>query len=182
MSSYCLLAHTAANAISGGTFSTTTDNTFSKMTVNANVTDSTTMVTLSASNVWTHAATGTYQIDGVVGFGYSDTLNGVSFKAGLYNFTTSAFVPNVGGSIEIIGSAGVAPDPVSTGQATGFINLCGRYTVSSTTDNYGIRGAGKCGSTAATWAAQTFAQGSPASGVTTGTKLEYYKQIVLIKE
>lgn len=179
MSSYALLGHTATNATAAGTLAAASDNSFGKATVNVKLTDSTTMVTLSATNTWTHAATGTYQLDAMIGYGYSSTLNGTQARAGLYNVTGGSFAVNSGGAIEIIGESGVAPDP-NAGLGTAWIPVKGRYTVASTTDHYGIYMAGACSAT--TWFSTTYAQGNPANLVTNGTKPENFKLIRLIKE
>ena len=181
MSTYALLAHTQNNGVPGGPLSSATaDNMFAKATLNAVQSDSSTMVAL-ASNQFTFSSTGNYQVNAVVGFGYASSFAGVSFRAGLYNVTSSAFVPNAGGAVEIIGESGVAPT-VSGGPAAGtlYVNLRGRFNVSSTADAYAIYCAGD--SASAVWFSSTNAQGAPAALVTTGSKNEIYKLVELIKE
>lgn len=175
MPAYAFLGHTTATTVNAGTLAAASDNAFGKSTVNVLLSDASSFLTLSATNTWTHAATGNYQIDGVVGYGYDHNMNGVSVRAGLYNVTGGSFAVNVGGSNEIISTPGVAPDPGGASTGTSFVQVQGIYTVASTSDHYGIYMAGKPGAT--TWFSSSFAQGAAAAGVTNGSKPEVYKQI-----
>jgi hypothetical protein len=182
MSTYALLAHTQANAAAGGALSAATaDNMFAKATVNVKLVDSTTMVTLSATNTWQHSATGNYQFQAVVGYGCPAGGFNVGARAGLYNVTSSAFVPYAGGANEMIGVSGLIGSAGVSVTQSGFIEIAGRYTVSSTADHYGIYMAGK-GSGTLTWYSSTLAQGIQATSVTSGTKAEVYKLVQIIKE
>lgn len=179
--SYALLAHSETNGTVGGALTAAgADNTFGKATLDTELSDSDGIVTLGGSDTWTHAATGVYRIDAIVTVGFDSALNGVYARAGLYNVTAAAFVTNTGGAVEIIGSATATGDPVNTAGGNAQIQIKGRYTVSSTSDEYAIYVAGK--STAGTWYSQTFAQGTAASAVTTGSKPEYYKLVEIIQE
>jgi hypothetical protein len=179
MSSYAYLAHTAANSANGGSLSAATaDNMFAIMTLNAELSDPDALVTLS-SNGMVFASTGTYQIDAMVAFGYDAAMNGVGFKAGLYDVTGGSFVTQKDGSAEIISSAGVVADPsASTGNA--YVQVIGRFDVSNVASTYALYGAGK--SVAGAWFSASYAQGSAAIGVTAGNKPEYYKLVQITKE
>jgi hypothetical protein len=179
MSSYALLAHTAANTVAGGTSTAGADNTFAKLTLNTELADADSIVSLS-SNAMTFASTGNYQINAQIGFGYSDALNGVAFRAGLYNVTSSAFVTQAGGASEILSVDGLAPDPVASSTGTMYVQVSGRFTVANASDTFAIYGAGKAA--ASTWYSQTFAQGAPAASITSGAKSEIYKLVEIIKE
>lgn len=180
MPAYAYLGHTAANALSAGTLTAASDNAFGKSTVNAKFSDATTITTLSATNTWTHSATGTYQIEANIGFGFDHNMNGVQLRAGLYNVTGGSFAVNTGGANEILSSVGYAPDPASASTGTCYVDILGRYTVSSTADHYGIYMAGKA--VATTWFTSTFAQGAGAALVTAGTKPEVFKLIQITQE
>lgn len=177
MSNYAILAHTAANAANAGALTSAgADNTFGLSTLNAKFTDSATIVTL-ASSAWTHSATGIYQIQAVVGFGIAGGMGSAQARAGLYNLGTTAFAAYEGGSDEIIGSSGVL---TSSGTSTGYVELFGRYTVSSTAHQYAIYMAGDAST--GTWYSTAIAQGAPALGVTSGTKPEIYKLVQITQE
>jgi len=179
MSAYALLAHTTANAVNAGTLAAASDNAFGKATVNAKLTDSTTFITLSSSNTWTHAATGNYQLLAQVAFGYASTNAITYFRTGLYNVTGGSFATHEGGSLPIISESGVGSG-VNAGTSNGFVQIMARYTVSSASDHYAIYSAGKVGS--GTWFSNSYAQGAAAASVTTGTKPEVYKLIQITQE
>lgn len=179
MSAYALLAHTTSNAVNAGTLAVAVDNTFGKATVNAKLTDSTSFITLSSSNTWTHSAAGNYQILAQVAFGYASTGSMTYFRAGLYNVTGGSFVTNEGGSLQIISESGVGSG-VNAGTSNGYVQILGRYTVSSASDHYAIYAAGKVGS--GTWYSNSYAQGVAAASVTTGSKPEVYKLIQITQE
>jgi hypothetical protein len=175
---YAYLAHTAASAGNGGALAATADNMFAIMTLNAELSDPDAIVSVSG-NSFVLGTTGTYQIDGTVAYGYDSAMNGVNFKAGLYNVTAGSFVVQKGGSDEILSTAGVAPDPAS-GTASAFVSIVGRFDVGTAPSTYAIYGAGKA--TATTWYSTSYAQGAPAFGVSTGSKPEYYKLFQITKE
>lgn len=174
MSTYALLAHTAASGLYPGLLSTAADGTFVKSTINAVLTDSSTMLTL-ASSAWTHSATGIYQINADISFGVISSNVTATVRAGLYNISSTAFATNIGGSNEILSTAGQAS---GTNSPYGrFVNISGRYEVSSTAHQYAIYMAGDVAS--GTFTASTAAQGVPA-GI--ASKPEIYKLVQIIKE
>lgn len=177
MSSYALLAHTAATGTNGGT-STVADDTFGLGTLNVVLTDQDAIVSLSA-NKFRHTSASTFQIDATIGWGSAAAMDGVSFRCGLYNVTSSAFATDAGGSNEIISVSGNAQD-VNSGSSTEFVNISGRYVVASTADEYAIYMAGAALTGA--WSSDAAAQGAPASLITTGSKPEIYKLVQIVKE
>lgn len=173
--SYSLIAHSGT---SGGALSAAgADNVFGKATINTELSDQDSIVTLS-NNEFT-LAVGIYRIRAKIGFGCQPYMTGVQAKAGLYSITNSAFKNYIGGALEIIGTAGVTPT-IASGQLNGWIEIYGRFQVVAATEVFAIYMAGKSG--AAVWYNDSTAQGVGANSISSGSKPSYFKLIEILKE
>ncbi len=154
-----ILGNVKASGTDGGALGAT-DNTFYPSTL-AILSDSNSVVLSCINNVF-QLPQGTYQIKALVSF-YCNSASVASYcRAGLYNVSNGRFQTQLGGSVEIISTAGrlaagsSVANPIN-GRQNGVCYLYGRFQVTAVSETFSIQQA-----VAANTASQGL--GSPAQG------------------